>query len=957
MRVKVTLAFALLWILPEIGLGQLDIKLEEWPVRAYEIFEENGEAEGTQAFEEGMKLALAQGKHAIYLELLHDLGAAYTYIMGEPDAVISKLSEVYHLPFVPQSVDEYKFIAAIYVSLGYTYSLDLGQYAEALIPFKQAYKVFEEDLQVRTAYRALYIEKQLGNIYTRLGDYPAAEIHLQTAIDILEREKEYDQAASVCSDLGLLYQNWEKNEQALDAYNRGLNYQQLGAYSHTLLLINYADCLLEAELEREALQKLEFADKLLENASAEEIPANRRLALQAGIYEKEALIQSDIKDFNQATKSIEKAIQATVAYYGTNNRREVAKLHNKHGQILANGNRFAAAIEQHQAALQCVIPSYQPESDNELPTADDFFAENVILESLEHLASTYSRWFKEKNNTELLQRALDCHESMYDVEKHLQQIYRYDDSKLFNLEESRDRSEKAIQIAHQLYRHTGKGAFLYQAFTFAERSRSRLLREAFQRTQANDLSGLSPQLQQEEEDLLRAVSTAEEERYRLISEQAPDSLVRQTELQLLQARNHLHEWVQNLQTSAPKYYQLRYAEQVPSLEQLRQMLDGKEQLIEYFVGSSHIYIFRLDQSGFTLHETVKPANLNQRVLEWRRSIEAYQNTGVARNTLINQYQQEAYNLYQNLLSSVLPATQDIDQLLIISSGILDLIPFEALLTSTVDSQTPLSNYPYLLKHYAISYTYSASLQWSLFQLERKGEQKAAFAPSFDAQSGWAPLTCSADMLQRTFASTGGSVHTGTEATIAAFQRLAPQYRLLHLATHAQANPEYGDFSYIVFSDGQGGYDSLFAKDLYLYDLEAELVILSACETALGTLYNSEGVISLARAFHYAGARSVLTTLWRINEGANCSLLEEFYAALDDGEDKRQALRTAKLQYLANTDARGAHPVYWAGFQLLGNPRAMEASTPWHWYLLGSLGLLLIFAMFRQFSKRKETVLT
>ena len=159
--------------------------------------------------------------------------------------------------------------------------------------------------------------------------------------------------------------------------------------------------------------------------------------------------------------------------------------------------------------------------------------------------------------------------------------------------------------------------------------------------------------------------------------------------------------------------------------------------------------------------------------------------------------------------------------------------------------------------------------------------------------------------------------------------------------HAQANPDEGDFSFIVFSDGRGCYDSLFAKDLYLLNIEAELVILSACETALGTLYNSEGVISLARAFHYAGARSVLTTLWRINENANCDLMAHFYAALGEGDSKTTALHQAKLAYLRGADPRAAHPVYWAGFQLMGNPRPLRTPRPWYaWAGVGALLLAL-----------------
>lgn len=937
------------------GQCQENIPLTDWAAHAYETFEEEGEAAGIDAFEEGLNKALAEQAYAAYLEILHEYGSAYTYIMGQPDVVISKLAIVDDLPFTPQTEDEWRNMAAIYVNLGYTYSLDLGRYADAFTPFQQAYQIFDSQLQDRSAYRAQYIEKPLGNICTRLGDYAAAEVHLRSAITILETLEAYDQAASTCNDLGLLYQNWERDEEARQAYTQGLDYPQLGANATTLLLINFADFLLDAGIQAEALDNLQIAERILDSASEEAIPAKRKEALQAGIYEKEALIQAELGDYTGAIENIQKAIQTATSYYETNRRREIAKLCNKQGQIFVKAQEFEKAVQQHQTALQCVVPGYDPKSINDLPEPEQFFAENTILESLEYLSTAYMAWHESENNAKLLENALACHERIHDVERHLQRSYRHNSSKLFNLEESRGRSERAIGIANKLFRQTGQEQYLYRAFVFAERSRSRLLREAFQRTQANELAGVNSADQEEEQALLQAISDAEEERYRLYSEPSPDSLRQFAEQQLLQAREDLRQWVLQLETNNPRYYQLRYADEAPILEQLREMLAAKEQLLEYFVGEEKLYVFRLDQYGFALHEQPLPANLAERVLSWRKAIEAYQHSGADRSALLITYQKEAYQLYQDLVSPVLTPVHDIDQLLIITSGILDLIPFEALLTGAVQPKSPVVDYPYLLHQYSISYGYAASLQWSLFQLERSGSQKAGFAPDFDRNSGWPPLSCSAALLQQTIGESGGTVLVDRDASIEQFQQIASQYRLLHLATHAQANPEQGDFSYIVFSDGQGGYDSLYAKDLYLYNLEAELVILSACETALGTLYNSEGVISLARAFHYAGARSVLNTSWRINEGANCTLLEAFYQELERGVSKREALRAAKLKYLETADPRAAHPVYWAGFQLLGNPRALEPGIPWHFYALAALILLIGGGSYWRYRTRRQTV--
>ncbi|MEM9931336.1 MAG: CHAT domain-containing protein, partial [Bacteroidota bacterium] len=336
-----------------------------------------------------------------------------------------------------------------------------------------------------------------------------------------------------------------------------------------------------------------------------------------------------------------------------------------------------------------------------------------------------------------------------------------------------------------------------------------------------------------------------------------------------------------------------------------------------------------------LRNISKAPDLENQILVWRQAIQGYQLTGSNKDALANIYRESAYDLYQKLVAPIQEDLKNVASLLIVTSGVLDLLPFEALLTGRSE-QEDFRKLPYFLADYNLSYSYSASLQFMLQAQPMSGQGLGAFAPTFKGDQGWSALSCSGSMLADILPSWNGQLWQDQEPTIEAFRREAQRFQLLHLATHAQANANEGDFSFVVFSDGQGGYDSLFTKDLYLLDLEAELVILSACETALGTLYNSEGVISLARGFHYAGARSVLTTLWSINESANCSLMEDFYQHLADGKTKAAALHSAKTDYLKAADSRSAHPVYWAGFQLLGNERPVRSGNRWWWWLLGAV---------------------
>jgi CHAT domain-containing protein len=116
---------------------------------------------------------------------------------------------------------------------------------------------------------------------------------------------------------------------------------------------------------------------------------------------------------------------------------------------------------------------------------------------------------------------------------------------------------------------------------------------------------------------------------------------------------------------------------------------------------------------------------------------------------------------------------------------------------------------------------------------------------------------------------------------------------------------------------------LYVRDLYNLELNADLVVLSACETGLGRLRRGEGIISLARAFAYAGARAIVTTLWSVDDEKAKDLMLDFHGHLKRGEPVDAALRRAKLDYLQRRPGPAeAHPFFWAGFAPIGDMRPL-----------------------------------
>jgi CHAT domain-containing protein len=165
---------------------------------------------------------------------------------------------------------------------------------------------------------------------------------------------------------------------------------------------------------------------------------------------------------------------------------------------------------------------------------------------------------------------------------------------------------------------------------------------------------------------------------------------------------------------------------------------------------------------------------------------------------------------------------------------------------------------------------------------------------------------------------------GRLATKDAFRREAPKYRVLHLATNGVLNKTNPLFSFVELApdehaDADGG-GRLEVHDVFGLRLTADMVVLSACQTALGSGTRSDvpagdDWVGLARAFLHAGASRVVASLWPVQDRATSMLMEQFYAAYTSGASPASALATAQRAALANP--RTAHPFYWAAFEVIG----------------------------------------
>ncbi len=278
-------------------------------------------------------------------------------------------------------------------------------------------------------------------------------------------------------------------------------------------------------------------------------------------------------------------------------------------------------------------------------------------------------------------------------------------------------------------------------------------------------------------------------------------------------------------------------------------------------------------------------------------------------------QQEFYQISFQLFQKLFPKkVAKNKKLIIMPDGAIQNIAFDALITKDSTSN-------YLIQTNPISYTYSMSFLDYNNQLKRITTSNfIGFAPvNFDSLHLNTLLKTKKEvsLIKKILK---GKTYINNAAKKSVFLNTSNQTKIIHLATHADAtnNP------WVAFSDSK-----LKLHELYTYKNNAELVVLSGCNTSLGEIAAGEGILSLARGFFYSGAKAVISSQWNVNDKATSEIMISFYKNIKIGVRKDIALQKAKLQYLKNHSLSETSPYYWASFTLIGNSNKINLSNSYN----------------------------
>jgi CHAT domain-containing protein/tetratricopeptide (TPR) repeat protein len=776
---------------------------------------------------------------------------------------------------------------------------DVGKYSEALAALERASALAQEfgDLAAEGNYAS-----QMGALWSRQDNYQQALLLYRRSMEIADELG--TNTGRQLGDIGWIHFLLGNFTVAIESYDKALELAVKGrdTANESRLLMNMGMLLVAEDKPDQAITKYDQALKIAN--------ANSNIATQIGCLNALGSLYVQSGDYEKALSSLQLALKLS---------REIATplpeatALNNLGELQLRLNQPQLALEFFEQARNTAVSINNPRN---------------VWRAYAGLAATY-----EKLNQ--LQQAQTHNRLAIEVMEGVRARLTGEEQKAGFLQDKIAiyKRQLALLLADNAPRYS-------EVFHYAERARARAFLDLLAEAKVSGEQNIDPELLKRDKELQQRVShlTVQliKERSRETSKQ---DKVRIGELEkgLAQADAELGNWLRELRQRNPRYAALKYPEPV-KLEQVQHMLDDKTVLLSYSLAEPASFLLAVTHNDFQVKRLTSESTLRVRVQKLLKSI-TDKNYPDAEG-----YRREASLLSRELLQPVRQMLIGKKALVIVPDGPLHRLPFEALFFPGGASRGDLRQLPYLIKRFAISYSPSASVLAELRNQKREAAPKGFIAfgdPVYELtpesvitstlrSPGEERLNFQRLQYSRTevqgiaqlFANDDQQVFLGAaanEETVKGSERLR-QYRLVHFSTHGYIDEARPRFSGLVLSltanNPQAEDGLLSAYEIFNLKLNADLVVLSACDTGLGKEIRGEGLMSLMRAFMYAGTSSVVVSLWNVNDESASDLMVRFYRHLKkDGMSKSEALRQAQLETIHDN----GFPFFWAPFVLVGKP--------------------------------------
>jgi CHAT domain-containing protein len=486
-----------------------------------------------------------------------------------------------------------------------------------------------------------------------------------------------------------------------------------------------------------------------------------------------------------------------------------------------------------------------------------------------------------------------------------------------------------------------------EAFNYLERAKARSFLDSLEVAQVDISSGINFKLKNREKELMKDISNIYN---KLLAAELTSEEKEKILQQLENKENDLETLKREIRTKSPKYANLKYPEIITLKEAQDKLLDNKSAFIAYTIGKKHSYGFILTKEYIEIFPLPKKSEIQGMLSDYIKVITDKDNKNF----------DKGYRLFKTLLSPGLG--ENIKNIIFIPDDILHFLPFETLVTQT-------DHLRWLIEDYKIAYAPSISSYREIIQRkkEKKSTRRYDIVAFGDPDFGQLESESNGgDIFQNFYSSNAFNFYrlnySGTE--IDKIQSLFKEnktdvflresaneeqlkkhnladYKIIHFATHSLIDDQKPARSSIILSLGNGSTEDGFVqtREIYNLDLNSDLVTLSSCQTGLGQFIKGEGIEGLNRAFFFAGASSVLMSLWSVNDQATYQLMERFYTHLQSSKSIAHSLRKAKLQMIASDVV--SHPYYWAGFIVSGMADQTVFPNAWNRWMIVTGSFILV----------------
>jgi len=876
-----------------------------------EVYSERGENQkALDYYERSLTLSQAVGDLTREASTLTGIGSVYSQ-WGEKEKALDYYDRALSLH---QSVGNRAGEANTLNSMGFVY-FDLGERQKALDYNNQALLIFQAIGHRAGEAAAL---QNIGKIYFDWGEQQKALDYYNQALVMNQAIGNLSGQAFTLTSIGAVYTFLGQKQKALNYHEQALLiYQKVGnRRNEAYTLSNIAAVYSDLGDNQKALTYHERA-----------LPLFQAVGNRAG----EALSLNGIGEFHSKLGEKQKALdyykQALSIY------QEVGDLYGEAYTLSNIGKVYSDLGEQDQALdyYTRALPLRQAVGDRSGEAL-----------TLSQLALLYRR---QNNFTE----ALTHINTAIDLIEQLRSKIASDDLRMSYFASVQGYYQFQLNLLMQLHQQHPERGYDTQAFNTSERSRARVLLELLYESNLDIRQGVSPDLLEDEDTLLQTLKNIETRRIATLSRERGNT---QEETDALKAEitaldketddtlAQLDLLKVQLKADNPAYAALQYPEPLTLSQVQQQVLDKDSLLLQYAIGEDRSYLWAVTPTEMTVHTLPGAAELAEAIEPFYSTLETSGNTEDA-------IAETAKNLSDIILAPVadkLPGKR----LIVVADGELHAIPFAALSEPGKADYTPL-----IAQHEIVNLPSASAIAISRQQVAGRTPAPKTLAvladpvyTSDDPRLGTGsapsevPIEIQRNLREFDLRSVARLPYTRQEADtllalVPANQRTAVfdfdadynwatqaqlnQYRYIHFATHGFANPSQPELSGILLSlvNPQGSKRDngiLRLHDIFNLDLPAELVVLSACQTGLGTDTNGEGLVGLTRGLMYAGTPRVLVSLWNVNDEKTSILMSKFYRGiLEGGLTPAAALRQAQIQMWQEYQ----DPNLWAAFVLQG----------------------------------------